>query len=93
MAGAIHGHAQHGDLLVQEFMASGWVDAAAEAAACVGGTTRSGGLGYGETDTLEALVVEAAKRIDQHLMDVIHKRVVETAIRASNAQYEDRGNT
>ncbi|KAG0446929.1 hypothetical protein HPP92_028617 [Vanilla planifolia] len=53
---------------------SGWVDAAAEAAACVGGTTRSGGLGYGETDTLEALVVEAAKRIDQHLMDVIHKR-------------------
>ena len=31
-------------------------------------------IGYGETDALEALVVEAAKRIDRHLMDVIHKR-------------------
>ncbi|CAL5081701.1 unnamed protein product [Urochloa decumbens] len=116
---------------------SGWADAAAEAAAYVGTTTSRGGLGYGETDALEALVVEAAKRIDSHLMDVIHKRyrfkdhclaikrylllgqgdfvqylmdvvgpelsepanrissfqlagLLETAIRASNAQYDDR---
>ncbi|ONM55356.1 Gamma-tubulin complex component 3 [Zea mays] len=115
---------------------SGWADAAAEAAAYVGTTTSRGGLGYGETDALEALVVEAAKRIDRHLMDVIHKRyrfkdhclaikrylllgqgdfvqylmdvvgpelsepanrissfqlagLLETAIRASNAQYDD----
>ncbi|CAD6219030.1 unnamed protein product [Miscanthus lutarioriparius] len=112
---------------------SGWADAAAY----VGTTTSRGGLGYGETDALEALVVEAAKRIDRHLMDVIHKRyrfkdhclaikrylllgqgdfvqylmdvvgpelsepanrissfqlagLLETAIRASNAQYDDR---
>ncbi|CAA6664252.1 unnamed protein product [Spirodela intermedia] len=52
----------------------GWAVAAAEAAAQVGTTTRRGGLGYGETDALEALVVEAARRIDHHLMDVIHRR-------------------
>ncbi|TVU09748.1 hypothetical protein EJB05_43242, partial [Eragrostis curvula] len=116
---------------------SGWADAAAEAAAHVGTTTSRGGLGYGKIDALEALVVEAAKRIDRHLMDVIHKRyrfkdhclaikrylllgqgdfvqylmdvvgpelsepanrissfhlagLLETAIRASNAQYDDR---
>ncbi|WOL06631.1 hypothetical protein Cni_G15365 [Canna indica] len=115
---------------------SGWAAAAAEAAAHVGTTTRRGGIVYGETDALEALVVEAAKRIDRHLMDVIHKRyrfkdhclaikrylllgqgdfvqylmdivgpelsepantissfqlagLLETAIRASNAQYDD----
>ncbi|KAH0469860.1 hypothetical protein IEQ34_001418 [Dendrobium chrysotoxum] len=49
---------------------SGW----AKAAAHVGVATRRGGFGYGETDALEALAVEAAKRIDRHLMDVIHKR-------------------
>ncbi|MQL85494.1 hypothetical protein Taro_018021 [Colocasia esculenta] len=156
MAGAIHGHAQHGDPLVQEFMGrllrrvcsplfemvrswvlegelddvfaeffivsqpvkaeslwregyriessmlpsfisptlanrilrtgksinflrvccedTGWAEAAAEAAAHVGTTTTRGGLGYGETDALEALVIEAAKRIDRHLMDVMHQR-------------------
>ncbi|XP_062199147.1 gamma-tubulin complex component 3-like [Phragmites australis] len=115
---------------------NGWADAAAEAAAHVGTTTTRGGLGYGKIDALEALVVEAAKRIDRHLMDVIHKRyrfkdhclaikrylllgqgdfvqylmdivgpelsepanrissfhlagLLETAIRASNAQYDD----
>ncbi|PIA53361.1 hypothetical protein AQUCO_00900144v1 [Aquilegia coerulea] len=52
----------------------GWADAALEAAAAVGTTTRRGGLGYGETDALEALVIEAAKRIDKHLMDVMYKR-------------------
>ncbi|XP_077240997.1 spindle pole body component 98 [Tasmannia lanceolata] len=52
----------------------GWADAASEAAAAVGTTTMRGGLGYGETDALEALVVEAAKRIDKHLMDVMNKR-------------------
>lgn len=116
---------------------NGWADAATEAAVCVGTTTSRGGLGYGQIDALEALVVEAAKRIDRHLMDVIHKRyrfkdhclaikrylllgqgdfvqylmdvvgpelsepanrissfhlagLLETAIRASNAQYDDR---
>ncbi|ONK66166.1 uncharacterized protein A4U43_C06F4810 [Asparagus officinalis] len=116
---------------------NGWADAAAEAAAHVGTTTRRGGLGYGETDALEALVIEAAKRIDRHLMDVVHGKyrfkdhclaikrylllgqgdfvqylmdivgpelsepantissfqlagLLETAIRASNAQYDDR---
>nr|CAD1826168.1 unnamed protein product [Ananas comosus var. bracteatus] len=116
---------------------NGWAEAAAEVAALVGTTTRRGGLEYGETDALEALVVEAAKRIDRHLMDVIRKRyrfkdhclaikqylllgqgdfvqylmdivgpelsepantissfqlagLLETAIRASNAQYDDR---
>ncbi|CAL9176293.1 unnamed protein product [Musa hybrid cultivar] len=53
---------------------NGWATAAAEAAAHVGTTTRRGGLVYGEPNALEALVVEAAKRIDRHLMDVIHKR-------------------
>ncbi|RWW82821.1 hypothetical protein BHE74_00008691 [Ensete ventricosum] len=53
---------------------NGWAAAAAEAAAHVGTTTTRGGLVYGETNALEALVVEAAKRIDRHLMDVIHKR-------------------
>lgn len=52
----------------------GWADAAAEAAAAAGTTTMRGGLGYGETDALEALVSEAAKRIDKHLMDVIYKQ-------------------
>ncbi|KAJ4970248.1 hypothetical protein NE237_003347 [Protea cynaroides] len=52
----------------------GWADAATEAAAVVGTTTRRGGLGYGETDALESLVVEAAKRIDKHLMEVMFKR-------------------
>lgn len=52
----------------------GWADSAVEAAAAVGTTTRRGGLGYGETDALEALVIEAAKRIDKHLMDVLYRR-------------------
>ncbi|XP_047327004.1 gamma-tubulin complex component 3 [Impatiens glandulifera] len=52
----------------------GWADAATEAAAAAGTTTTRGGLGYGETDALESLVAEAAKRIDKHLMEVIYKR-------------------
>ncbi|XP_031256517.1 gamma-tubulin complex component 3 [Pistacia vera] len=52
----------------------GWADAATESAAAAGTTTRRGGLGYGETDALESLVIEAAKRIDKHLLDVIYKR-------------------
>ncbi|KAJ9543793.1 hypothetical protein OSB04_023500 [Centaurea solstitialis] len=51
-----------------------WADAATEAAAATGLTTRRGGLGYGETDALESLVTEAAKRIDKHLMDVVYNR-------------------
>ncbi|KAL4587567.1 hypothetical protein LXL04_000439 [Taraxacum kok-saghyz] len=49
-----------------------WADAATQAAAATGTTTRRGGLGYGETDALESLVTEAAKRIDKHLMDVVY---------------------
>ncbi|KAL5995422.1 Gamma-tubulin complex component 3 [Asimina triloba] len=51
----------------------GWADAASEAASAAGTTTMRGGLGYGETDALETLVIEAAKRIDKHLMEVIYK--------------------
>ncbi|XP_020526076.1 LOW QUALITY PROTEIN: gamma-tubulin complex component 3 [Amborella trichopoda] len=40
----------------------------------VGATTRRGELGYGETEALEALVIEAAKRIDKHLIDVMCKK-------------------
>ncbi|KAG6640805.1 hypothetical protein I3843_09G029000 [Carya illinoinensis] len=115
----------------------GWADAATEAATAAGMTTRRGGLGYGETDSLETLVDEAAKRIDKHLLEVIYKQykfkehclaikrylllgqgdfvqylmdivgpelsepantistfklagLLETAIRSSNAQYDDR---
>ncbi|KAF2597216.1 hypothetical protein F2Q68_00007134 [Brassica cretica] len=92
----------------------GCADAASQAAAASGTTTRRGGLGYGETDALEHLVTEAAKRIDKHLLDVLYKRYkfkehwpklsepansissfelagfLEAAIRASNAQYDDR---
>ncbi|KAL9233031.1 hypothetical protein vseg_008074 [Gypsophila vaccaria] len=115
----------------------GWADAATEAAAAAGTTTGRGGLGYGETNALELLVAEAAKRIDKHLLDVIYNRykfkehcqaikrylllgqgdfvqylmdivgpelsepantistfklagLLETAIRSSNAQYDDR---
>ncbi|KAK2989172.1 hypothetical protein RJ640_029364 [Escallonia rubra] len=49
-----------------------WADAATESAAAAGTTTRRGSLGYGETDALESLVTEAAKRIDKHLMDVMY---------------------
>ncbi|XP_062112176.1 gamma-tubulin complex component 3 [Humulus lupulus] len=113
-----------------------WAEAATEAAAAAGTSTRRGGLGYGETDALESLVDEAAKRIDKHLLDVMYNRykfkehclaikrylllgqgdfvqylmdivgpelsepantissfqlagLLETAIRASNAQYDD----
>lgn len=52
----------------------GWADAATEAAAAAGTSTRRGGLGYGETDALESLVTEAAKRIDRHLLDVMFKQ-------------------
>ncbi|KAL9259817.1 Gamma-tubulin complex component 3-like protein [Drosera capensis] len=115
----------------------GWADAATEATAAAGTTTERGGLGYGETDALELMVVEAAKRVDKHLMEVIYERykfkehclaikrylllgqgdfvqylmdkvrselsepantistfklagLLETAVRSSNAQYDDR---
>ncbi|WCJ34041.1 Gamma-tubulin complex component 3 [Euphorbia peplus] len=115
----------------------GWADAATESAAAAGTTTRRGSLGYGETDALETLVDEAAKRIDKHLLNVMYTRykfkdhclaikrylllgqgdfvqylmdivgpelsepanslssfklagLLESAIRSSNAQYDDR---
>ncbi|XP_059463569.1 gamma-tubulin complex component 3 [Corylus avellana] len=52
----------------------GWADAATEAAAAAGTTTRRGSLGYGETEALESLIDGAAKRIDKHLLDVMYKR-------------------
>ncbi|KAL2464741.1 Gamma-tubulin complex component 3 [Forsythia ovata] len=52
----------------------GWAAAATEAAVAAGTTTRRGGLGYGETDALESLVTEAAKRIDKHLLDVMYQQ-------------------
>lgn len=52
----------------------GWADAATEAAAAAGTTTRRGDLGYGETNALESLVDEAAKRIDKHLLGVMYKQ-------------------
>lgn len=52
----------------------GWADAATEAATASGTTTQRGGLGYGKTNALESLVIEAAKRIDKHLLDVMYKR-------------------
>ncbi|KAM7265131.1 hypothetical protein ACFE04_002814 [Oxalis oulophora] len=115
----------------------GWADAATQAANAAGTTTGRGGLAYGETDALENLVMEAAKRIDKHLLEVMYNRfkfkehclaikrylllgqgdfvqylmdivgpelsepantissfklagLLETAIRSSNAQYDDR---
>lgn len=50
----------------------GWAAAAAEAASAAGTSTRRGGLGYGETEALEILVVEAAKRIDRHLIEIMY---------------------
>ncbi|CAA3021025.1 gamma-tubulin complex component 3 [Olea europaea subsp. europaea] len=52
----------------------GWSNATTEAAAAAGTTTRRGGLGYGETDALESLITEAAKRIDKHLLDVLYNQ-------------------
>ncbi|KAL6523202.1 Gamma-tubulin complex component 3 [Orobanche gracilis] len=52
----------------------GWAESAAQAANAAGTSTRRGGLSYGETDALESLVTEAAKRIDKHLLDVMYKR-------------------
>ncbi|GLT88330.1 hypothetical protein SLE2022_063610 [Rubroshorea leprosula] len=56
----------------------GWADAATEAAAAAATEAAAaagrGGLRYGESDALEAPVVEAAKRIDKHLLDVMYKR-------------------
>ncbi|OWM78975.1 gamma-tubulin complex component 3 [Punica granatum] len=52
----------------------GWAEAASEAASAAGTTTRRGSLGYGETDALESLIDEAAKRIDRHLLDVMYNR-------------------
>eukprot|EP00252_Welwitschia_mirabilis_P025567 TRINITY_DN8041_c0_g1_i1.p1 TRINITY_DN8041_c0_g1~~TRINITY_DN8041_c0_g1_i1.p1 ORF type:complete len:873 (+),score=147.91 TRINITY_DN8041_c0_g1_i1:193-2811(+) len=53
----------------------GWADAAAQAAAAEGTLTRNeGGLGYGDTEALEVLVVEAAKKIDGHLLDLMYNK-------------------
>ncbi|KAJ7547158.1 hypothetical protein O6H91_08G072500 [Diphasiastrum complanatum] len=50
----------------------GWATAAADALAAAGTPAGGGGIGYGETETLEALVVEAAARIDRHLIRIIY---------------------
>lgn len=113
-----------------------WVKAATDAVTAAGTLAGGEGLGYGETEALESLVVEAARRIDQHLLQIIFNRykfrehclaikrylllgqgdfiqylmdlvgsdlsqsantvssfrisgILESAIRASNAQYDD----
>lgn len=50
----------------------GWATAASEAVAAAGTSGGRGGLGYGETEALEALVVEAARRIDRHLIKIMY---------------------
>ncbi|KAL3637329.1 Gamma-tubulin complex component 3 [Castilleja foliolosa] len=52
----------------------GWAESATQAANAAGTSMQRGGLGYGETDALESLVTEAAKRIDKHLLDVMYKQ-------------------
>ncbi|CAM6099365.1 unnamed protein product [Calypogeia fissa] len=53
----------------------GWAKAAATAVASGQASANGGGgLGYGETDALETLVVEAARRIDRHLIEIVYNR-------------------
>ncbi|BBM99355.1 gamma-tubulin complex component 3 [Marchantia polymorpha subsp. ruderalis] len=53
----------------------GWARAAAAAVATVRASANGGGgLGYGETEALESLVVEAAGRIDRHLIQIVYNR-------------------
>jgi len=52
----------------------GWAQSAADAVAAAGASASGGSLGYGETEALEALVVEAAGRIDKHLIQIMYNR-------------------
>lgn len=52
----------------------GWAQAASEAVAAAGASASGGILGYGEIEVLEALVAEAAGRIDKHLIQIMYKR-------------------
>ncbi|EFJ34488.1 hypothetical protein SELMODRAFT_438859 [Selaginella moellendorffii] len=51
-----------------------WATEAAEALAAAGASANAGSLGYGETEVLETLVVEAAGRIDRHVIKIIYER-------------------
>ncbi|KAI5063621.1 hypothetical protein GOP47_0022168 [Adiantum capillus-veneris] len=52
----------------------GWAEAASEAVAAAGTSGNRGGLGYGETEALEVMVVEAARKIDGHLLKIMYER-------------------
>eukprot|EP00250_Pteridium_aquilinum_P012464 c20743_g1_i1 orf=307-2976(+) len=52
----------------------GWAAAASEAVAAAGTSGDRGGLGYGETEALEVMVMEAARRIDRHLLKIIYEQ-------------------
>lgn len=52
----------------------GWAQAASEAVKATGASANGGSLGYGETEVLEALVSEAAGRIDRHLIQIMYNR-------------------
>lgn len=56
----------------------GWAQAASEAVAAAGASASGGILGYGEIEVLEALVAEAAGRIDKHLIQIMYKRYCTT---------------
>ena len=53
---------------------NGWEEAASEAVAAAGTSGDRGGLGYGETEALEVMVMEAARRIDRHLIKIMYER-------------------
>lgn len=52
----------------------GWAVAASEAVAASGTSGDSGWLGYGETEALEVMVMEAARRIDRHLLKIMYEQ-------------------
>ncbi|MCO5558655.1 hypothetical protein L7F22_012241 [Adiantum nelumboides] len=52
----------------------GWAEPASEAVAAAGTSGNHGGLGYGETEALEVMVVEAARKIDGHLLKIMYER-------------------
>lgn len=52
----------------------GWATAASEAVAAAGTSGDCGGLGYGETEALEVMVMEAARRIDRHLIKIMYEQ-------------------
>ncbi|KAH7425118.1 hypothetical protein KP509_11G040600 [Ceratopteris richardii] len=50
----------------------GWAEAARDAVAAASNSGNRGGLGYGETEALEVMVVEAARKIDGHVLKIMY---------------------